>query len=316
MDKVISGRNQNFTINDVKLSIDPIQMSVYKEGLQYSWKTLRTKASSKVLNGNSVFHVKLNLIFTKSMFLKMHRLICQIRNSPFVQIENKFISESVTSQRSDNLCWFTVASCQIIPRSDSPYTVDMELDLRYFNFKAFKNDLTYKQFFESKKITKDSKQYVYSFSVFPRDGEYKTVRHELSKEQAPTLSSRRRQTSLDFLKKNINQYRQTAPVRKAAESFAYIRYSNFLQIKSLIDNFGLSYEDLIQYFGESQTLSLDARKAKQLHELSASEEFLNKIYENYDDFTIQYKEYKYLSFTKNEHKEIREFFEKEIGVVN
>ena len=55
MDKVISGRNQNFTINDVKLSIDPIQMSVYKEGLQYSWKTLRTKASSKVLNGNSVF---------------------------------------------------------------------------------------------------------------------------------------------------------------------------------------------------------------------------------------------------------------------
>lgn len=132
-------KDEKFYINDIDLKVDPLDISVYKEGLSYSWKTLRTKSSSKILNGNSIFHLKLNLIFTKSMFLDLHRLVCQTKNSPIVQIENEFVSESVSGNRTGQT-FFTVNSLQIVPRTESPYALNVELDLRYFNHKVYSGE--------------------------------------------------------------------------------------------------------------------------------------------------------------------------------
>ena len=150
--------DERFTINDVEVSIDPLKISIFKEGLNYSWKTLRTKSSSKISNGNSIFHLKLSMIFTKSMFLEMHRLICQMRNSPLVQITNPLISESVGTA-ANKPTFFSVSSLQIIPRSDSPYTVDLELDLKFFNQKKYAgSSLLYKKHFESVEKEKGNKK--------------------------------------------------------------------------------------------------------------------------------------------------------------
>lgn len=315
MDKIIPDANRNFVINDIELDIDPIQLSVYKEGLQYSWKTLRTKASSKILNGNSVFHAKLNLIFTKSMFLKLHRLTVQLRNSPFVQVQNLFLYESINGKIAVGtlpICWFTVASCQIIPRSDSPYTVDVELDLRYLNYKAYQNTLKYKTNFESLPFTKegDSKQYVYTFSSIPEENGYQNIEHEIDT-TTKASTTRRSINSENILFRNIKNYNKSQPVTTAAESNAYKRYANFLQIKSLILNFGFTLEDLKKSFGNIYQ-KFDAREVTAVHEANATDYLYEKIYESFYGFTLQYKEFIVIKFDKAKTKALRKYIEDKV----
>ena len=288
---------ENFTINDVTLEIDPVQISVYKEGLTYSWKTLRTKASSKITSGNGVFHLKLNLIFKKDMFLSLHRLICQMRNSPFVQIENELVKQAVSTKGS---VFFTANSVQIIPRSDSPYTVDVELDLRYFNHHIYSGEyLLYKEYFETAVYTKGEKSYVKTFDVFTEG--------LLELEVNDTAGTN---------DKRINLYNRSTEVRLAKESFAYKRYSNYLQIKNLKACFGLTDEIFASFkdkVNRRDCLSLADKTIKSL-----TQDILDEVYieGNYYKTTIKYREYLHLAFTAEETKALKTYFSKELKDVN
>lgn len=310
-----------FEINDVELLIDPIQISIYKEGLNYSWKTLRTKASSKIVNGNSVFHLKLNLIFTKSMFLEMHRLICQIRNTPYVQITNELIGESVSVNKADTPVFFTVNSLQVMPRSDSPFTVDMELDLRYFNHKPY-GALRYKDKFETLPHLKKDKQYVYTFDVFPNeDRSDSRIELKIPKPKRNKAKPNRKTVNNNtFLKRSIKKYNSTIPVQKASESNAYKRYSNYLQIKNLIECFNFNANALRELLGNS---GVNAREVVSLcnisDELKASIYNHQNIYgadsdgsSGYISTVFSYQEYVLLKTSKETNRALREYFETNI----
>lgn len=326
MDKIVPDRQVNFTINDVELQLDPIQISVYKEGLNYSWKTLRTRASSKIVNGNAVFHLKLNLIFTRSMFLEMHRLVCQMRNTPFAQIQNQFISESVGLNPLAPT-FFSVNSLQLIPRADSPYTIDMELDLRYFNHAPFESALYYKEFLETIPILKNAKEYMYSFDVFPRHEltqDYGIVEYEnptASTSRAQGSSNRRVQDASTLLKRNLRAFNGTSKKILAKESKAFVRYSNYLQIRNLTECFGIESLELREILGNE----VNARECKSLCALDADRKtrLINhkKIYGDYQtdyqaqnegelfrDLSITYQEYFLQRFSKEENKAIRKHF--------
>lgn len=311
----------DFEINDVKLLIDPIQISIYKEGLNYSWKTLRTKASSKIVNGNSIFHLKLNLIFTKSMFLEMHRLVCQIRNTPYVQITNELISES-TSNNLNAPVFFTVNSLQIMPRADSPFTVDMELDLRYFNHKPY-GSLLYKDKFETLPYLKKDKQYVYTFDVFP-DENGNDSRVELEVENVKTNAKRNRKTvnNNTFLKRSIKKYNSTTPQVKASNSNAYKRYSNYLQIKNLIECFNFTSDYLSSLLTSS---GVNARNVVSLCDIDklVKEEIYNhqNVYgrnnggtgsSGYIATIFTYQDYALLKLKKDTTKNLRKYFESKV----
>ena len=305
MDKIIPKSAENFSINDIELSIDPTQISVYKEGLNYSWKTLRTKSSSKIINGNSIFHLKLQLIFTRSMLLELHRLICQTRNSPYVQINNQFISDAVYSLNTSKPTFFSLSSMQIVPRANSPYTVDVELDLRYFNHKIYSGDsLNFKEHFESKPFLKEGKTFVKTFDIF---NENKLV--DLEIEETVSNKNSKRKTKASFISEDlykINPYNYTNQKRFAKDSKAYVRYSNFLQIKSFKENFAFTEEELKKYFS-----SENERDANGLHLSSLKDEFINKLFEknNFYNFQITYQKYFTLNYTKDENKAIREYFD-------
>jgi len=336
MDKIIQNRKVNFTINDVDLLLDPIQISVYKEGLNYSWKTLRTKASSKIVNGNGVFHLKLNLIFTRSMFLEMHRLVCQMRNTPFVQIQNQFISDSVGKNKLAP-AFFTVSSLQLIPRADSPYTIDMELDLRFFNHTPFESTLSYKEFLETQPVLKNSKNYSYSFDVFPRDSisqEYGIVEHEIVSKENSQLNTNRQAINVgSLLKRNLNPLNRTSRKLLAKNSKAFIRYSNYLQIKNLTECFGFSVEDLKNILGaevnQRNVVSLcklnEERKTNLINHKYVYGEYTTDYQVNpkpedgspdiFRGITISYQDYLRVDFSANENKVLRKhFYEKVKGV--
>ena len=79
-------REANFVINDIELHIPPTAISIHKEGLEYAWKTLRSKVSTKIASGNGTYHAQVNITFAPDSLILLHRLISQIRNNPFVAI--------------------------------------------------------------------------------------------------------------------------------------------------------------------------------------------------------------------------------------
>ena len=69
-----------FVINDIELPIAPLNIAVQKEDLAYKYKTLRTKATTKIGSGRGVYNLQLTFVFPHEMLLMLHRLIIQIRN--------------------------------------------------------------------------------------------------------------------------------------------------------------------------------------------------------------------------------------------
>jgi hypothetical protein len=300
MERIITkAENEKFYINDIALKVDPLDISIYKEGLSYSWKTLRTKASSKIINGNSIFHLKFNVVFTKFMFLDLHRLVCQTRNSPFVQIENEFVYQSVNpnTENKNGCTFFTLNSLQIVPRSDSPYSVTVELDLRYFNHEVYSGSyLFYKRHFETRTYLKGNKAYSKTFDVDSKENAL--FEYEIESNSNKNNSTRKTNSSLSISENNIKVYNDTSPVKEARNSFAYVRYSNFLQIKSLRENFGLNFDKFI--FDE-----FNKRDCKKLHEdQNAINHIVNEVYvdNNYYISIIQYKKFFKQKFTGKESK--------------
>lgn len=124
-----------FKINDIVLEIPPEQITVNKEDLQWQWKTLRTKSSTKVPSGHGMCSVSVNIVFTPDLLLHLHRLIVQLRHSPFCWIENMYLRESIVPHWAiwQNMA-FTLASCNISSAKKNPGTFICELDFRWFNY--------------------------------------------------------------------------------------------------------------------------------------------------------------------------------------
>ena len=63
-----------FRINDIDLSIPPSQIAVRKEDLAWSWKTLRTKASTKIPSGHGMVQASVTIYFAPELLLDLHSL--------------------------------------------------------------------------------------------------------------------------------------------------------------------------------------------------------------------------------------------------
>lgn len=181
---VLGRDDYDFQINDIDFIVPPTSISVHKEGLNYSIKSLRTKSSVKIASGNGIYHVQVNITIPPKELLSLHRLICQVKNNPFVYVENQFLKDSLevdtqTDHGSQIDIYFTVMGLNINNHPASPGSFIVELDLRYFNSKpyienlSFFNDIRYGNFSvaghnaeplkeKSTKVTnpKDSKIYV------------------------------------------------------------------------------------------------------------------------------------------------------------
>ena len=91
---------------------------------------------TKIATGNGVYHSQIKLTFPQEGILQLHRLICQIRNNPFVTIENEFISNSLNKSfylAKDSLVNFVITGMQISNHQSSPNAFVCELDARLFN---------------------------------------------------------------------------------------------------------------------------------------------------------------------------------------
>ena len=243
---LFNDQEPNFVINDIELHIPPTAISVHKEGLEYAWKTLRSKVSTKIASGNGNYHVQVSITFAPDSLILLHRLISQVRNNPFVAIQNSFINGSISETHAiaTNVNYFTLFGLNITNHPSSPGAFLVELDLRYFNYKPFGRSLTFKKDYSIKvEDGKSIKEYVHA--IFPT---YKNGPDQLQ----PVLKHTRKIKDAKRSSRNVgikggdlsvfakrNSKNQTV-VTDPRKSNAYKRYSNFLQLKYLNESFGIN----------------------------------------------------------------------------
>jgi hypothetical protein len=243
-----------FRINDIELHVPPTAISIHKEGLEYSWKTLRSKVSTKIPSGNGTFHVQVSITFPADSLILLHRLIAQVRNNPFVPIENNFISQSISISNSiiNQANFFTVFGLNISNHPSSPGAFVVELDLRYFNHKPYGNSLLYKKDFVHK-VASGFKINHYVHPTFPGIDRPATAA-VLKKTETITSNNSSTRTNIkakmwggDFSTSSMS----TGLQARASDSDAFKRYGNYLQLKYLHESFGITIFPERARFGEN-----------------------------------------------------------------
>lgn len=234
----------NFWINDIALFVPPTSISIHKEGLDYSIKALRTRVSTKILSGNGIYHAQINLTFPPDGLIQLHRLICQVKNNPFVYIENDFVRSSIDGREA--YCYFTLMGLNIINHPSSPGAFNVELDLRYFNHKVYDENLSYFKDW-GYEILDEGKIKKISFSAtLPNneEGDSGAV-IEVTDDVGITSRSIRAIENLSNREDEIENF-ATSRVKAPKDSLVYKRYSNYLQNAYLEENFGIVLSDYLQ----------------------------------------------------------------------
>lgn len=141
----LGGKNV-FIINDVDLEIPPTQIEIRKEDLTFHYRTLRTKSSTKVPTGNGQVTIHATIVFTDDQLLTMHRLIVEMRNSPFCYVDNRYIRESIVPDwpYSQNMA-LTVTGLSVsnMPNATNAYV--MELDMLWFNYFPYMHNFLFRE---------------------------------------------------------------------------------------------------------------------------------------------------------------------------
>ena len=275
IDQKVNSEEKNFLINDIYLYVPPTSISFHKENLEYSYKSLRSRVSTKILSGNGSFHAQVNITIPPEGIVQLHRLICQVRNSPFVYIENKFIQDSmlIVSERRGLL--FTLFGINVQNHPSSPTSWLVELDLRYFNHKPYIENINFKRHVEDG----FKKGVFYKNDVFDAFIKNAKVANESSRFLARKSSSNKVNIQTYLTNKEFfnNSYYELVKTKNPTQSDAYVTYSNFLQIKSLYENFNIEFKRKDGQRAEDNVIALSDEQIAALCGLSTYKQN-NKTY--------------------------------------
>jgi len=272
--KVTATGDAIFIINDIELEIPPTQISIQKEDLYWSWKTLRTKTSTKVPSSHGVLHVQLNIIFTPDQLITLHRLVTEFRNSPYCYVKNKYLRNNICESWGvgQNMA-FTMVGLDVSSLSDAPGSFQVQMALRWFNYFPYTPNFIFKKDFLTKPLVESEDGYTLRFTIPTITGEglafsqkpivqkaftehasvesFSVITEQVAGKNAATI------TLEDMMKTHAGQIFDLSPLPSMMQSTTwanpydsniYKRYINTLQQKYLYENFGI---DLYQYLNES-----------------------------------------------------------------
>lgn len=264
-------RKDVFVINDIDLIVPPTNIHVQKEDLIWQWRALRSKASTKIPSGQGQIAVTVNIPFTSSMILDMHRLIVEFRHSPFCYIENRFLRETIVPHWAQSqFMAFTMTGLSVAPMQGTSNTWVMQLDLTWFNYQPYLHNFLYRKEWATVPLNGDSglestENYQMTIGWGWKDGvkvprrvvlpnlldsavpavrEWDAVQSQfdnvaqLSIQQMETLH----RGEIFDLSPLPNRMEQAEFVSRPLDSRIYVRYINYLQRDALLKNFGIDVE--------------------------------------------------------------------------
>ena len=271
-------RRNVFVINDIDLVVPPSQIQVHQEDLLYNWKTLRSNASTKIATGHGQIRVSISIQFTNAMILDLHRLIVQMRHSPFCSIKNSYLRESIVPQWPDyQEMAFTMTSIHVSPIPGLSDSWTAELDLLWFNYFPYLHNYLYREDWNTNWISLDTKleqddrvklsigweldteshdrKIRLSTIDIENNSDAEGVNHLNWSALEELYSNYDRRTIFDMEKLHFGESFDLLPlpgnmepsafVRDARNSRIYTRYINYLQRDAMIENFGFNPEETL-----------------------------------------------------------------------
>ena len=265
-------RKDVFVINDIALVVPPTAISVQKEDLTYTWRTLRTRSSTKIPTGHGNINISVSLIFTNDRMIDLHRLVVQLRASPFCYVENRYLRETIIPELNMSQAMaFCMDAMQISPLPGASDAWVAQLSLTWFNYYPYSPNFLFREEWETEWLEG------------PGGGETESVRHSIGwkweggkRKFTPCVTARQKnggaqvkewslqqegyknksnRTLFDMEALHLGQEFDMLPLpgNMASSKFAfdprnsriYVRYINLLQRDALMDNFGIDIEGLL-----------------------------------------------------------------------
>ena len=253
-----------FRINDIDLSIPPSQIAVRKEDLAWSWKTLRTKASTKIPSGHGMVQASVTIYFAPELLLDLHRLVVEFRQSPFCSISNDYLRQTICPH------WplyqemaFTMSSLSVTPMRGHPGTFICEIDLRWFNYFPYTFNYLFRREWLTEPLKRADKNVQLSIPIYdaasgldletiqsvfvsPNDTSSLEEYDIISQKKKGIVAGRTLQDMINchggVVFDNFplpNRMERSQMVSNPAMSNIYVRFINSLQQKALWKGFGI-----------------------------------------------------------------------------
>jgi len=261
---------QVFQINDINLKIPPSNITIQQEDLVYQAKALRTSTTTKTPSGHGHCSAQVLAVVKYSQILDLHRLAVQVRNSPFVFIENRLLRETIVPDwpLTQSMA-FTVTGMSLAPMPGASDTFVTQIDLQWFNYSPFIHNFFYRrdwvtEWLENEDPKKESSRMrktigwdidPVTYERRPRPvvvtedtggshREYDVIKREYSSKKIRTLSEMELLHPGEFfdLLPMPDRMEAAMPVTDPRNSMIFVRYSNYLQRDALLMNFGIDVE--------------------------------------------------------------------------
>ncbi len=271
--------NAVFVINDIELIIPPTQIVVKKENLHWSWKTLRSKISTKIASGNAINYIGVTIAFTPDLILHLHRLITQFKQSPFCYVRNKFIRQAIAGDWPvyQNMA-FTMTSLNVSNMPGFPGSFIVQIEMKYFDYRTYTPNFLFKDEWKTKPIRLTSSSddlndrfaimtiptvvganYQKAPTILTYEAESVDPLSSYSMVLEETRDKGGKLTLNDLMMTHAgvvfdllplpNRMQRSRPVPPYLSNI-YIRYINDLQMKSLYLNFGIDVWDKYMSLGK------------------------------------------------------------------
>lgn len=149
--------NGFFQFNDIVLAIPPTAIQISKSQHANQIANLRASSDATIWSRNSETSVRIQMFFSddpkvenisSTGFSDLRNLVSQVRVTPFCYIKNEFLRVGIFGSDHNETMMFAVKNLNIstsgVGNSRLPGIISVELDLSYFNYKAYTDQMQYK----------------------------------------------------------------------------------------------------------------------------------------------------------------------------
>lgn len=233
-----------FVVNDLHFTVGANAIQINKENMHYKYLALRETSTTKIPSGhgNCIINVKFQI--PREDILRLHRLILEVKQNPFVYIENNIIRQTVVPNwaSTQNMAC-TVLSLNINSVPGTVGLFECYLQMQWFNYFPYMKNFTFREDWESiwmeaSGTSKYVKQSIYNYITQVNEGT-PTVEDYMTPDKF--MGSWH---CLYGLPTNMTRSQE---VFSPSDSYIYKRYFNVLQLRALSTNFGMNMMNSSNY---------------------------------------------------------------------
>lgn len=257
---MIVSESKAFQINDIFFAVGASGISIQKEALSYKFHVLRQNSSSKLPTGHGGCIVNVSIRVPREDVLKLHRLILQVKQNPFVFIENKLLRQEICPgwDSTRNMA-FSVLNLGLESVPGNVGLFDLQLQMQWFNYFPYSAKFWFREDWETEwisigSLSEDAKKLLeeqlssdvlyIKKSIFDYTTKVSTTPQQVA--SFDELMKRWTPAVFDLLPINSAMV-PSKGVQNPRDSRIYVRYYNQLQHEALIRHFGIDVVALVGY---------------------------------------------------------------------